>query len=262
MFEDPRPSQSSIDECIRNGDVEHPYLYRHWIHSYGPFTYAYYDVIAERWRGHHANTAKYAGEAARFSRAQRDVVPRRPVWLGIEGVQKGSMSTLCWSTTPEQMELEIVLALAEGCEGVYVYTGRGMDGYYYSAASRAMRRAALLEEARRVSSSTRGVVSVQIGLANAAPEHFVYARLLVRDAGDLLVVGALDATRTVPAHITLPAVRWAHGDAFDISDPIVSESPGGKRTWTKDELVNEGFDISLEPGMVRTYVIMPVGGNG
>jgi len=110
--------------------------------------------------------------------------------------------------------------------------------------------------------AARLLVSVQIGLANAAPEHFVYARLLVRDAGDLLVVGALDATRTVPAHITLPAVRWAHGDAFDISDPIVSESPGGKRTWTKDELVNEGFDISLEPGMVRTYVLMPVGGNG
>ena len=262
MFEDPRPSQSSIDECIRNGDVEHPYLYRHWIHSYGPFTYAYYDVIAERWRGHHANTAKYAGEAARFSRAQRDVERRRPVWLGIEGVQKGSMSTLCWATTPEQMELEIVLALAEGCEGVYVYTGRGMDGYYYSAMARAMRRAALLAEAWRVSSSPRGGVDVQMSLANAPAEHFVYARPFARDAGFLLVVGALDATRTVPAHIKLPAVRWAEGDAFDVSDPVIGESPGGKRRWTKDELVNEGFDISLEPGTVRTYVLMPVGGNG
>ncbi len=261
MFDDPRPTQATIDQCIRNGDVEHPTFYREWIHSYGPFTYAYYDVIAERWRGHHANTATYAGEAARFAAAQLRMMPRRPVWLGIEGVQKGSMDTLCWATTPEQMELEIVLALAQGCDGVYVYTGRGMDGHYYNAMARAMRRADLLQASAGAGMSNRGFVKVEMGLANAAADGFVYARLLWTDTGDLLVVGALDATRTVSARIRLPALQWSDAQAFSVLDPIVEESPGGKRKWLKDELVNEGIEFTLEPGMVRTYRLMPVAGN-
>ena len=254
MFEDPRPSQASIDECIRTGDVEHPILYREWIHSYGPFTYTYYDVIAERWRGHHANTARYAGEAARFSRAQRDVVPRRQVWLGIEGVQKGSMSTLCWSTTPEQMELEIILALAEGCEGVYVYTGRGMDGHYYSAAARAMRRADLMQADWIRSPLADDAVSVEMGTANTPAEGFVYTRMYVMPSHYLLVVGALDATRTVSARIKLPGLREWGKSTFEASDPIVNEPPGGRETWTGEDLVNEGFELPLAPGTVCTYV--------
>jgi hypothetical protein len=254
MFDDPHPTQERIDACIEHGDVEHPYLYREWIHSYGPFTYAYYDVIAQRWRGHHMSTANYAGEAARFSAAQENVTPHRPVWLGIEGVQKGSMNTLCWSTTPEQMELEIVLALAQGCEGIYIYTGRGMDGYYYQAAARACRRADLMEKDWIRMPLDEDAVSVETDLPGAPPEMFAYARMFVMPGHYLLVLGSLDSKRTVPATVKVRHFADMADVTFEVEDPITDESPSDREKWTGSELANDGFEVSLEPGFVRTYV--------
>jgi len=254
-FEAPTPTQADIDAHIAAGDVEHPYHYRHYVHAYGPFTYAYYDVITRRWRGRHAVTLQRARQAAQFAQAQTDVVPPRPVWLGIEGIQKGSMATLCWATTPAQMEMEIVGGLAQGCKGVYVYTGRGMDGHFYTAAARAVRRAAVIEEYVD-HPMPDGTVSFECDLPGVTPgagaERFAFGRALAHDGRLLLVVCALDFTRTLPMRLRIDT--HSPGKTYHVHDPITGEQLAGRAEWRSEEL-RAGVPITLRPGQVCTYVL-------
>ena len=258
-FEVPHPTQADIDAHIAAGDVEHPYYYREYVHAYGPFTYAYYDVITRRWRGHHSVTLRRALEAGQFASAQVDVEPARPVWLGIEGIQKGSASTLCWATTPDQMEMEIVGALAQGCRGVYVYTGRGMDGFFYAAAARAVRRAALLEEF--VDSPLReGSLSFESDLPGMTPEaignRFAFGRLFKDGERLLLVVCGLDFTRALPFRLKIVAAL-SEG-TYRASDSVTGDRLGERDSWSAEEL-RQGVTIPLRPGQVSTYLLEPAG---
>ena len=250
-FDPPRPTQGQIDEHILGGDVEHPFYYHQWVHAYGPFTYAYYDVLYERWRGHHASTVRHAQQAVAFAKAQDPDAPR-PVWLGIEGVQKGSRNTLCWATSPAQMEVEIVCALAEGCRGIYVYTGRGMDGHFYTAAARAVRRAALLEGYPE-SPVADGVALEPRGF-RCEPRyisHLAHAKLFDNGRTKILLLASLQFKRTFAFTVKLPAI--ADGQ-YRVADPIVSKPLGGKAAWTGNEL-RRGVAVTLRPGDVRTYVL-------
>ncbi len=250
-FDPPRPAQEEIDQLITGGDVEHPVYYHQWIDAYGPFTYAYYDVISERWRGRHGVTLDRARKVVEFSRAQDPDAPK-PVWLGIQGVQKGSHATLCWATTPEQMELEIVCALAEGCEGIYVYTGRGMDGHFYTAAARAVRRAALLEQFANAE-VTEGVIIEAVGEAVVAEfvPYVAYAKLFGEADRKLLVLAGLDFKRTFSLVVKLPGL--ADG-TYRIQDPVSGRTLADKERWTAAEL-SAGVKVQLGPGDLHTYVI-------
>ena len=253
MFEEPSPTQEQIDEWITrpSGDVEHPYYYRNWIDAYGPFTYAYYDVLAEQWRGRHSVTLQHAREAVEFARANPTEAGVLPVWLGIEGIQKGSMSTLCWATTPGQMEVEIIGGLAQGCEGIYVYTARGMDGHFYTALARAVRRAALLEQF--IDQPVEGHSALTDPTGNMAPEYLDYvARSWLFADGDrlLLVLVGLDFQREFTLSWSLRGIQA--GDYF-IADPVSGE-PLGDGSFTGQELV-AGVEVTLRPGDVWTYVI-------
>ncbi len=250
-FDIPNPTQEQLDELILSGDVEHPYYYREWIDAYGPFTYAYYDVLAEQWRGRHSVTLQRAREVVEFARANPTEDGVVPVWLGIEGIQKGSMSTLCWATTPEQLEVEIIGGLAQGCEGIYVYTARGMDGHFYTALARAVRRAALLEQFIDEPVEGHSVLSDPQG--NMAPEYLDYvAHSWLFADGDrlLLVLAGLDFTREFTLSWSLRGIQA--GDYF-IADPITGENLGDG-SFSGQELV-AGVEVTLRPGDVRTYVI-------
>jgi len=175
-----------------------------------------------------------------------------PVWLGIEGVQKGSMATLCWATTPEQMEVEIVCALAEGCEGIYVYTGRGMDGHFYSAAARAVRRAALLEQF--ADGPVEDGVSLAITGSDVDPEkvaYVAYGRLFEADGQWLLVLASMDFKRTFPITVKIPNLpegRYTAGD-------FVEGTPfGTMRSYGAQQLA-DGVNVELAPGEVHTFLI-------
>jgi len=250
-FDPPRPTQEQIDELIMGGDVEHPVYYHQWIDAYGPFTYAYYDVIAERWRGRHGVTLDRARKVVEFARAQDPDAPK-PVWLGIEGIQKGSMATLCWATTPEQTGLEIVCALAEGCEGIYVYTGRGMDGRFYAAAARAVRRAALLEGFAD-DEVPDGVVLEAEGEAMTAEAmpYIAYAKLFGTGDRKLLILAGLDSKRSFPLILKLPGLA---DRTYRIQDPVSGRTLGDKERWTAAELA-AGVNVELGAGDLRTYVI-------
>ncbi len=251
QFDVAEPSQEQIDELILGGDVEHPYYYREWIDAYGPFTYAYYDVLAEQWRGRHAVTLQRARNVVEFAAANAPDDGPRPVWLGIEGIQKGSMSTLCWATTPEHMELEIIGALAQGCEGIYVYTGRGMDGHFYTALARAVRRAALLEEF--IDAPVEGGATLTDPQGEMAPEYVDYvARSWLFADGErlLLVLAGLDFTREVELRWSLRGIEVG---SYDIADPVTGEMLGDG-TFSAQEL-GAGIEVTVGPGDVRTYVI-------
>ena len=249
------PTQEQIDELITmGGDVEHPYYYRDWVDAHGPFTYAYYDVISERWRGRHGVTLDRARQVVDFARAQNPEHPK-PVWLGIEGIQKGSMQTLCWATTPEQMELEIVGALAEGCEGIYIYTGRGMDGHFYTAAARAVRRAALLEQF--TDGPVADGVKLSIRGSSMDPEKVAYvARGWLFSDGKrwLLILAGLDFKRSFPMLVQLPQMPEGR---YGAADYVTGEPFGTMRSYGAGQL-GEGVEVDLAPGSVHTFLIQPL----
>jgi len=257
-FAPPRPTTKDIDEAIAGGDIEHPYFYRQFIHAYGPFTYAWYDVLVKDWRGHHGITMLRARQAADFAKAQTDAKPSRPVWLGIEGVQKGSATTLCWATTPEQMELEIVGALAQGCGGVYVYTGRGMDGYFYSVAARAVRRAALLEPFVDRPLPDHAV-TFSVDFPGLPPEQvarrFAYGRMFQEGTRRLLVLGGLDFQRELPVNLQLHGL--AEKTVYRVGDPVTGEKLSARDVWASDTL-RKGIPLKLLPGTIQTLVFEPV----
>ena len=243
------PTQAEIDDLILSGDVEHPVYYHKWIDAYGPFAYAYYDVIAERWRGRHSVTLKHARAAVDFASAQAPDAPK-PVWLGIQGIQKGSRTTLCWGTSPAQMELEIVCSLAQGCRGVYVYTGRGMDGHFYAAVGRAVRRAALLE--RYADHEPVTGVELASGVIDAERmASFAYAKFFSSGESHLLILAGLDAKRTFPFVVRLPGL--AQG-SYRVRDPVGERQLGGQETWTGAQL-QRGVEIELGPGALYTVVV-------
>ena len=250
-FEPPNPTQGDIDELILSGDVEHPWYYRNYIDAYGPFTYAYYDVLAEQWRGRHAATLDRVKAVVDFARANPQEDSVAPVWLGIEGIQKGSASTLCWATTPEQMEVEIIGGLAQGAEGIYVYTARGMDGHFYTAMARAVRRAALLEEFIDEPVEDRSRLVDAHGVMPQEYVDYVARQWLFAD-GDrlLLVLAGLDFQRTFDLAWSL---RGIEAGTYRISDPITGE-PLGDGTFAAQELV-AGVPVALRPGDLGTYVI-------
>lgn len=254
MFDPPDPTREQIDELIagQSGDVEHPYYYRDWIDAYGPFTYAYYDVLAEQWRGRHSVTLQRTAEAVAFAAANApEGEGPRPVWLGIEGIQKGSASTLCWATTPAQMEVEIIGGLAQGAEGIYVYTARGMDGHFYSALARAVRRAALLEQF--IDGPVEGGAQVVDPEGNIGQQYLdlrAYARRFTVGERSLLVLLGLDFERSFALAVRVPGL--AAGE-YAVSDPISGETLGDG-VLTADELA-AGVPVSFGPGYVRTLVI-------
>ncbi len=251
-FDTPDPTQEQIDELILSGDVEHPWYYRNYIDAYGPFTYAYYDVLAEQWRGRHSVTLDRARQVVEFARANPpEGEDPRPVWLGIEGIQKGSHATLCWATTPEAMELEIVGGLAQGCEGIYVYTGRGMDGHFYTALARAVRRAALLEEF--IDGPVEEHATLTDPHGTMTPEYIDYvARTWLFADGErlLLILAGLDFNREFELTWSL---RGIEPGEYRIADPISGE-PLGDGTFSARELA-AGVEVTLGPGDLRTYVI-------
>jgi hypothetical protein len=250
-LEPPNPSQDDIDELILNGDVEHPYYYRNYIDAYGPFTYAWYDVLAEQWRGRHAATLDRTKAVVEFARANPRDGETVPVWLGIQGIQKGSHSTLCWATTPGQMEVEILGGLLQGAEGIYVYTARGMDGHFYTALARAVRRAALLEDF--IDQPLEGRSTLVDAHGNMPPEyvHYVARHWLLADGERmLLVLAGLDFTREYDLTWRLRGIEAAN---YRITDPVSGEALGDG-TFTAEELV-EGVELTLGPGDLRTYVI-------
>lgn len=250
-FEPPKPSQGDIDELILSGDVEHPWYYRNFINAYGPFTYAYYDVLAEQWRGRHSATLDRTKAVVEFARANPRDGETVPVWLGIEGIQKGSASTLCWATTPEQMEIEMIGGLAQGAGGIYVYTARGMDGHFYTAMARAVRRAALLEDF--IGEPVEGRSALVDAHENMPPEYVNYvARQWLFADGErlLLILAGLDFTRSFDLTWSL---RGIGAGSYRIADPITGE-PLGDGTFTADELV-AGIPVTLGPGDLGTYVI-------
>lgn len=250
-FEPPTPTQSDIDELILSGDVEHPWYYRNYIDAYGPFTYTYYDVLAEQWRGKHSMTLDRTRAVADFARANPQEDGVAPVWLGIEGIQKGSAATLCWATTPEQMELEMIGGLLEGAQGIYVYTARGMDGHFYSAMARAVRRAALLEEFIDEPLEGRSALSDPFG--NMEEEHirFVGRDWLFADGERLLLVLAgLDTTREFKLNWALSNMEEG---AYRIADPVTGEALGDG-SFSAQELA-QGIEVTLTPGYLGMYVI-------
>lgn len=254
MFDPSSPTQEQIDELIAGqaGDVEHPHYYREWIDAYGPFTYAYYDVLAEQWRGRHAVTLQRTAEVVAFAAANApEGEAPRPVWLGIQGIQKGSPNTLCWATAPTQMEVEIIGGLAQGAEGIYVYTARGMDGHFYSALARAVRRAALLEQF--IDGPVEAGAQVFDPEGNITPEYVdlrAYARRFTSGERSLLVLLGLDFERSFPLAVRVAGL--AAGE-YAVSDPVSGEMLGDG-TLTADELA-AGVPVSFGPGYVRTYVI-------
>ncbi|MFO8081948.1 MAG: hypothetical protein R6V07_16825 [Armatimonadota bacterium] len=250
-FEPPNPTQGDIDELILSGDVEHPWYYRNFIDAYGPFTYAYYDVLAEQWRGRHPATLDRTKAVVDFARANPRDGETVPVWLGIEGIQKGSHSTLCWATTPGQMEVEIIGGLLQGAEGIYVYTARGMDGHFYIAMARAVRRAALLEEF--IDEPMEGRSTLVDAHGNMPPEYVTHvARHWLFADGDrlLLVLAGLDFTRDFDLRWSL---RGIEAGEYRITDPITGESLGDG-AFTAQELA-AGIPVTLGPGDLGTYVI-------
>ncbi len=251
-FEPPNPTQGDTDEAILTGDVEHPWYYRNYIDAYGPFTYAYYDVLAEQWRGRHAATLDSTNTVAEFAQANPRDGETVPVWLGIEGIQKGSHSTLCWATTPEQMEVEIMGGLAQGAEGIYVYTARGMDGHFYTAMARAVRRAALLE--KYIDDPVEADRSTLADPTGNMPEEYVdfVARHWLFGSRDslLLVLAGLDFTREYDLKWSL---RGIQAGEYRISDPVTGEALGDG-TFSAQELV-AGVPVTLGPGDLGTYVI-------
>ena len=249
-FDPPMPTQTEIDDIIStSGDVEHPFYYRRWIDAYGPFTYTYYDVISQRWRGRPCVTLDRAGKIVRFARAQAPDAPK-PVWLGIQGVQKGSHATLCWATTPAQMELEIVCALAQGCEGIYIYTGRGMDGHFYTAASRAVRRAALLEQYADAEAHEDVTLEGKTMKPESVP-YVAYARLFAKGDRKLLILAGLDLKRTFAFALKLRGLADA---IYRVHDPVSGKILAGKEQWTAAELAG-GVSVKLGPGDLRGYVL-------
>ncbi|MFP4249953.1 MAG: hypothetical protein ACLFU7_09865 [Armatimonadota bacterium] len=231
--------------------MEHPWYYRNYIDAYGPFTYAYYDVLAEQWRGRHAATLDRTKTIVEFARANPRDGETVPVWLGIEGIQKGSHATLCWATTPEQMEVEIIGGLLQGVEGIYVYTARGMDGHFYTAMARAVRRAALLENV--VDEPIEGRSTLVDAHGNMPPEYVAQiARHWLFADGDrlLLVLAGLDFTRDFDVTWSL---RGIEAGTYRISDPITGEALGDG-TFTAKELAG-GIELTLGPGDLGTYVV-------
>ncbi len=251
-FDPPNPTQGDIDTLILGGDVEHPWYYRNYIDAYGPFTYAYYDVLAEQWRGRHSATLDRTKAVVEFARANPpEGEAAKPVWLGIEGVQKGSASTLCWATTPEQMEIEMVGGLAQGAEGIYVYTVRGMDGHFYTAMARAVRRAALLESFIDEPVAGHSELSDPFGNMPAEYVRYVARQWLFADGERmLLILAGLDFSREFK--LTW-ALRGIEAGNYRIADPITGEALGDG-TFTAQELV-AGVPVTLGPGDLGTYVI-------
>jgi hypothetical protein len=249
------PTQDDIDEMItRGGDVEHPYYYRDWIDAHGPFTYAWYDVLAQRWRGRHSSTLTRARWGVDFARAHRPDDPV-PVWLGIEGIQKGSMSTLCWATTPGQMAVEIVTSLAEGCEGIYVYTARGMDGHFYTAAAQTVRQAATLEQFADHPVEDGVRLAVKGSSMDAERMHYVaYGKLFADGDRRLLVLAAMDFKRSFPMIVSIPNLPEGQ---YTAADPASGEPFGDMRSYGAAQLA-AGVEMQLAPGDVHTFVIKPL----
>ncbi len=246
------PTQDEVDEQITtSGDVEHPIYYKDCIDAHGPFTYVYYDVVNDRWRGRHRTTVERARQVVDFAEAQHPDAPV-PVWLGIEGIQKGSMATLCWATTPDQMAMEIVTSLAEGCEGIYVYTGRGMDGHFYAAAAKAVRHAALLEEFADQPIED----GVKIGVTGSSMDdkylgHVAYCKLFGEGERRLLVLAGLDTKRTFP--VTVKIAGLAEGN-YRISDPVTGIVFGDMRSYSAEQFA-AGVETTLAPGELHTFVL-------
>jgi len=151
------------------------------------------------------------------------------------------------------MGLEIVCALAQGCEGIYVYTGRGMDGHFYSAAARAVQRAALLEEFT-TGTEVLGRVTLEGRGGDIAPEQMpytAYAKLFEKGRRRLLLLAGLDFKRSFPLVLRLPGLT---GRAYRIKDAVSGKLLGQKEVWGGEEL-QKGVEVTLGPGDLYTYVI-------